>query len=536
MTRLRSMEASVTSPVTPKSALDRIAEASTKLNSNATPATTLDYPSLAKIEYPSLDKVQYPEIPLTTPRANSRIPTYAATTGKKLGNVSEKLKDEATATTTTTTTTPAKPAQKLKLPSTGFEFRVIKTGEKKVAELVPPVPPVTAAAVATPARPIAKKKSRRFSDVHRRQFEKMESITTHYAAKRTPKQPVTIEKMPRGVKRTKSRAELGDRGPPSSPSPVKMPVEGPRNAEGDGGSPMKRTKISAVSEEKTALPRKPSGIPRLGMTPIKGLTRRPATLAKIPMGGRLNLTPATRLASLVQTGATPSKIPSAVTTTPVAEDTGSAPSTAATPPSRHIKLPITDTPEKETKSLAPPETDSFTFRSDGAGMNYKRLSDMHSFNYNLNKGTPTAPAPLLTPMKVSAEDPFVGMARRAAMEWAPVAVAHAEKRKAPHSDDDNSDNGAGGGEVVDTVKEGGARKRLKFAPAEEPTTKATEAGEATTVTAGTPVKKKSLKSRGKAILLRSRLNMLAVPKRMVEKDTEGNGEKKDKDAGRIRWK
>jgi len=507
-----------------QSALDRIAEASSKLNSNATPATTLEYPSLAKLEYPSLAKVQHPDIPLTTPKANSRIPTYAATTGKKLGNLSERLEDEAMAL--------VKPAQKLKVPSTGFEFRVIKTGEKKVEELVPSVPPATAA---TPVRQIAKKRSRRFSDAHRRQFEKMESITMHYAAKRTPKQPVTIEKMPRGVKRTKSRAELGDRGPPSSPSPVKMPVEGPRNAKDDGSSPMKRTKISAVNEEKTTLPSKPSGIPRLGMTPMKGFKKRPATVAKISMGGILNLTPATRLASFVQASGTPSKIPSAVTT-PVVEDTDSAPSTAA-PLNRHTKLPSIDTPKKETNPLAPPKTDGFTFRSKGAGIGYKRLSDMHSLNYNLDKGTPTAPTPLLTPMKMSAEDPFVGMARRAAMEWAPVAAAPAEKRKAPHSDDDSGDNGAGDGEAMDTVQESGARKRLKFAPAEEPTAKATEAKEAMTVAAGTPVmKKKSLMNRGKAILLRSRLNMLAAPKRRVEKDAESNGERKDKDAGRIRWK
>ncbi|KAG0644462.1 hypothetical protein HOY80DRAFT_27220 [Tuber brumale] len=523
MARLRSVEASMASPVTPQSALDRIAEASSKLNSNATPATTLDYPSLAKLEYPSLDKVHHPEIPLTTPKSNSRIPTYAATTGKKLGNFSEEVQDEAT-------TTPIKPAPKLKVPSTGFEFRVIKTGEKKVEEFAPPISPATAAAAATPARPIVKK-SRRFSDVHRRQFEKMESITTHYAAKRTPKQPVTIEKMPRGVKRTKSRAELCDRGPPSSPSPVKMVVEGPRNAEGDGGSPMKRTKISAVNEETTS---KPSGIPRLGTTPMKGFKKRPATVAKISMGGRLNLTPATRLASLVQAGATPSKIPSAIAT-PVVEDTDSAASTAAQP-NRCIRLPSTDTPKKETNLLAPPKTDGFTFRSKGAGINYKRLSDMHSLNYNLSKDTPTAPTPLLTPMKMSAEDPFVGIARRAAAEWAPVTTVPANKRKAPHSDSGDGGSGTGDGEDVDTVQEGGARKRLKFGPAEEPTAKAKEVKEATTVAAGTPVKKKSLMNRGKAALLRSRLNMLAAPKRRVEKDAEGNRGKKDKDAGRIRWK
>ncbi|RPA99665.1 hypothetical protein L873DRAFT_871464 [Choiromyces venosus 120613-1] len=527
MARLRSAEASVTLPVTPKSALDRIAEASSKLNSNATPATTLEYPSLAKLEYPSLDKAQYPEIPLTTPKASSRIPTYAATTGKKLGNFSEKLKDEVV-------TTSVKPAQKLKVPSTGFEFRVIKTGEKKVEALVPPVSPA-AEAVTTPARPIAKKRSRRFSDVHRRQFEKMESITTHYAAKRTPKQPVTIEKMPRGVKRTKSRAELGDRGPPSSPSPVKLLVEDPRNAEGDSGSPMKRTKISAVAEEKTTLSSRPSGIPRLGMTPMKGFKKRPATVAKISIGGRLNLTPTTRLASLTQAGATPSEVPSALTT-PVVDDTDSAPSTVPVLPNRQINLSGTDTPKKETNPLAPPKTDGFTFRSKGAGMNYKRLSDMHSLNYNLNKDTPSAPTPLLTPMKMSAEDPFVGMARRAAIEWTPVATAPAEKRKAPHSDDD-ADNDA---DAIDTVQEGGARKRLKFTPVEEPiTAKAPETKELTTIAAGTPMKKKkSLLNRGKAILLRSRLNMLAAPKRRVDKDSESStpGDKMEKDVGRIRWK
>ncbi|KAG0133817.1 hypothetical protein HOY82DRAFT_482205 [Tuber indicum] len=521
MARLRSMETGTASPAT-NSALDRIANAASKLNSTATPATTLDYPSLPKPEYPSLEKVLYPETPFITPKPDSRILAYATTTAKQLGNFLEEVNDGAP-------TTPSNPAQQLKVPSTGFEFRVIKTGEKKIEEFVPPAFPASV----TPARPIAKR-SRRFSDVHKRQFEKMESITTHYAAKRTPKQPVTIEKIPRGVKRTKSHVEFGDRGPPSSPSPIKTLIGGPWKAVCDGASPLKRTKISALTMETVTLPRKLSGIPRLAMTPTKGFKNRSATVEKISMGGRLNLMPATRH-SLVQTCTTPSKIPSAIAT-PAIGCTDPTPSSAALP-NRCIKPPSTDTPKKERNPLSPPKTDSFTFRSKGAGIDYKRLRGMHSLNYNPNKDTPTAPTPLLTPMRTSSGDPFVGIARRTAVEWAPAAAARGEKRKASHIGG-HGGNDTGDGVAVDTIREGGARKRLKFASTEEPFAKATgakETKEVTTAAAGTPLKK-SLRDRGKAVLLRSRLNMLATPKRKIEMDAGGNGEKKDKDAGRIRWK
>jgi len=283
------------------------------------------------------------------------------------------------------------------------------------------------------------------------------------------------------------------------------------------------------------LPRKLSGIPRLAVTPTKGFKNRSATVAKISTVGRLNLTPATRH-SLVRAGTTLSKIPSAIAA-PAIECTDPTPSSAALP-NRCIKLPSTDTPKKERNPLSPPKTDGFTFRSKGAGIDYKRLHGMHSLNYNPNKDTPTAPTPLLTPMRTSSEDPFVGIARRTAVEWAPAATALGEKRKASHTGG-HGGNDTGDGEAVDTIREGGARKRLKFASTEEPFAKATGAKETKEVTAaaaaGTPLKK-SLRDRGKAVLLRSRLNMLATPKRKVEMDGGGNGEKKDKDAGRIRWK
>lgn len=425
------------------SALSRISEASIKFNSTATPATTL--------LYPALDDVEYPSLPLTTPqRTGSRIPTFAATTGKKNED-----------------------------PDTNFEFRFRSApdeggggkGDAKAKDAAP----------AVAERPILKKKQRRFSDAHRQQFAKMDSIIDHYAAKRTPPARVGLtaeNNLPRGIKRSKSRAELGNREMPSSPSPVKVAVSGPRNVDDDGGSPMKRARFSAAQGDgEMTLQKKPSKIARLaggnsGATPVKGrrhMRTVPATIAKISMDGRLKLTPSTRLASTIQAGSTPSKIPSGIST-PNAVDTDSTAS--ATPVPEAVPVPklsarLAGTPKREQSlALAPPNTiGDFTFRSkDNTRGVFKRLSDFHSHNYNLPKpeaeSESPAPAPALRiPVLSGEEDPFVSISHRVGRQRTPAAAG---KRKAPH-DEEKVEEVVGGG-----AGGGGVKKQLRFAGSEEP--------------------------------------------------------------------
>jgi hypothetical protein len=238
-------------------------------------------------------------------------------------------------------------------------------------------------------------------------------------------------------------------------------------------------------------------------------------------GRRLQLTPATRLASTVQAGLTPSKISQSTDSTPsVASEADTTPAAnnasaiepAGTPvkPAREIKIPAT--------------VGGFTFRSKGVPGGFKRLSDMHALNYHkkAEHGTP-APASLLnTPMEICTEDPFMNASRRVARERTPIKAV---KRKA---EDELEKEGE---EEEKKDDEGGARKKLKF----EASGEKEEEGKKVEGMEGmqTPAKKTKggIFSRGKAILMKSRLHMLATPKKRVERP---EGEKKKED-GRIRW-
>jgi hypothetical protein len=85
----------------------------------------------------------------------------------------------------------------------------------------------------------------RFSDAHREQFAKMESIADHYAVKKT--KVVTPQNPQKGVKRTQSQATLEEKSLPPTPSPVKKQPDQNLAMQQQGGRRSKRVKIDPVS-------------------------------------------------------------------------------------------------------------------------------------------------------------------------------------------------------------------------------------------------------------------------------------------------
>lgn len=305
----------------------------------------------------------------------------------------------------------------------------------------------------TEPRPLKKKK--RFSDIHRQQFAKMDSIATHYSANRvtpnqtkvsappsdiTPKNTVqTPEMAPKGIKRSKSQAVLSDREIPVSPSPVK--AQQPRMTDDDdredNPSPVKRQKLDPSS---AMLKKKPSKIARFApsatSTPMKARhTGVPSTVAGGALGRGLffkasgstrrtsvfpkpvsnfNLTPATTLS------ATPSKVPTTPGRTPNLRSRvpgtagGSKLNTminfaeAVTPSSSASALPAaTSDDDLPTMNLTTPAKGTptttvggFTFRSRGSGLGFGALSEIHQKKTEM----PRFPGQMSTP-KVSENDP-----------------------------------------------------------------------------------------------------------------------------------
>lgn len=313
----------------------------------------------------------------------------------------------------------------------------------------------------TEPRPLKKKK--RFSDIHRQQFAKMDSITTHYAANRitpnhpkvsappsdiTPKNTVqTPEMAPKGIKRSKSQAVLSDREIPVSPSPVK--AQQPRMVDDDeredNPSPVKRQKLDPSTA--AILKKKSSKIARFApsatSTPMKtrhttipstvaggalgrglflkapGSTRRMSAFSK-PVSN-FSLTPATTLSATP-----PSKIPTTPGRTPGPRTRvpgtagGSKLNTminfaeAVTPSSSASALPdsVSDeylpsinvaTPAKGASTTV----GGFTFRARGGGLGFGALSEIHQKKADL----PRFPGQMGTPKvtendPVGVEDPF----------------------------------------------------------------------------------------------------------------------------------
>lgn len=312
----------------------------------------------------------------------------------------------------------------------------------------------------TEPRPLKKKK--RFSDIHRQQFAKMDSITTHYAANRitpnqakvsappsdiTPKNTVqTPEMAPKGIKRSKSQAVLSEREIPVSPSPVKaqqprMVDDGERE---ENPSPLKRQKLDPSTA--AILKKKPSKIarfaPSVTSTPMKTRhTAIPSTVAGGAIGRGLflkapgstrrmsafpkpvsnfSLTPATTLS------ATPSKIPTTPGRAPgfrtrVPGTAGGSKlntminfAEAVTPSSSASVLPDAASDEYlPTINVATPAKGTpttvggFTFRSRGSGLGFGALSEIHQKKMDIPRFAGQMGTPKVSENDpVGVEDPF----------------------------------------------------------------------------------------------------------------------------------
>ncbi|KAA8894250.1 hypothetical protein FN846DRAFT_913115 [Sphaerosporella brunnea] len=162
----------------------------------------------------------------------------------------------------------------------------------------------------------------RFSDAHREQFSKMESIADHYAVKRT--KVVTPQNPQKGIKRSQSQATLDEKSLPPTPSPVKEQPDQTLAMQQEEDRSAKRMKVSSFSAKigsivatpkktsqpltsaaKTAaarrvnrplpaLPRTAGIEPTVKLAPTGGMPRSPSKIPVTPSSRRLlNLAPAT---------------------------------------------------------------------------------------------------------------------------------------------------------------------------------------------------------------------------------------------------
>ena len=206
-----------------------------------------------------------------------------------------------------------------------FPFKLGEYGRKRVGDIkdrareicakMEPGPSTPAHAPPTPAQRAATTGRRsRFSDMHKRQFERMESIATHYAAKRN--KVATPQNPQKGIKRTQSQATLEEKSLPPTPSPVKKQPEPEVRRS-------KRTKIEPVSSFASKISRL-AGTPK---TNAGGAARPPpASDARAAVSRRV-LNMKKPLPALPQLAAEPS-----VRLVPPSLNGRAPPKTPATPP------------------------------------------------------------------------------------------------------------------------------------------------------------------------------------------------------------
>ncbi|KAL7274897.1 hypothetical protein RUND412_002172 [Rhizina undulata] len=567
-------------------------------DSSPDPLTSPDINSIAAPEtpfigrlYPSLDIVVteaqtddssglYPSLNTAkTPRL-SKIPTLAPTARKR-----SRFEREQNAVADAE----SQPGNRSNsgVPALGeFEFKfsegLEEHGKKILEELKVPAAAIRAQMPVTPtgsydvSRRIAPAttKKRRFDDAHRQEFDKMESIATHYAARRTPENTVrTPEEPPNVQRRDKIEGKLDDREAPASPSPVKNKAMFDMQRAINGITPLfQRTDASTGLTEKTA---------RLGrltigggatITPMKsGLMKPPATVSRMGMmktfgtGAPIKkvipvipkptasaestpsaISPINQM-QLDQVGVTrASKTPSTPAKSKNISLYGASqvttPNTVAVPTFSFAALKGfengTVTP-KTSKVLRPPMASggAFTFRAGSSGLGFRRLSDMHDSIRRL-ESLPAPPVGILATPRVTEngplgmDDPFMGEGKRrlTAMEarnLAPETPVGATPMKFMKRKDLNPHAGQESGLP--------GRKRLRFDESIMPDEMDIDKPDCPpTVCPGTVKKQVGLLDKGKRLLTRTRLNMLATPRKRVS--TLGGTGMTANSKGKPRWR
>lgn len=289
------------------------------------------------------------------------------------------------------------------------------------------------------------KRKKRFSEIHREQFAKMDSIASHYAAKRTPTTTPNAPKIIvpevtpknaliqtpdmglKNLKRAKCQSVLGEREPPSSPSPQKRrPDEINPSGRVEDRSPVKRQRLNAAA---LTLSSKPTKITRF--VGVNGDSSTPMKRAMFTPGGpssalnaqkytlprpvpSLNLTPSTTFATPGRLRSTSSRKPPGTTSR------------------LNTMINFSEAPASTPMKTPGGPSGGFTFRArrGPSGLGFNTLSEMHDRKMMFGgMGTPK----VSENDPVGVEDPFA----TSPMQWdATTPVNNKRKMESDQSSDE----------------------------------------------------------------------------------------------------
>jgi hypothetical protein len=525
------------------------------------PAAPISYPSLPPLDPPSKDLPTGPK----TPTSNSSIPVPTAVkTSRK-----------------------AAPATSMPgafgVPSDfAFDFKS-ELGEygRKILEEVkdkardyraqmendPITPPSHLARSPSKQSVTTTRRKTRFSDVHREQFAKMESIADHYAVKKT--KLVTPQNPQKGIKRTQSQATLDGKSPARTPSPVKKqrdqelamqqeegrrskrvkmdPVSSfsakigsivttPKNKSGPLTSAARTAAASRIARPLPALPRAVGIEPTVKLVP-SNMPRSPSKIPVTPSFRRLNIAPATvgaapkfSLSKIPQTAAPKAAANAPSVDTPEKSKAGITMGGLKPKAVENIKKSgdITSTasdkmslPRTHTGVLSPVKiTETVALEDPFASSDLRQNSNCKDWGFVAPAGNPVMPE--LFP-KVPTHEPWSKSTKPQvsalpAPAPAPAPAVNKDSKKRKDMDSASAEDGKDDDDATIDECATPARKKARFAPA-----------------AAAAQGVKNVMEKGRALIDKARLDFLATPKRRLEKPRGAKSAVK-KGAKKPTWK
>ena len=434
-----------------------------------------------------------------------------------------------------------------------FPFKLGEYGRKRVSDIkdrareicakMEPGPSTPAHAPPTPAQRAATTGRRsRFSDMHKRQFERMESIATHYAAKRN--KVATPQNPQKGIKRTQSQVTLEEKSLPPTPSPVKKQAEPEVRRS-------KRTKIEPVSSFASKISRL-AGTPnaKLGgsarSTPASdaraAVSKRAINMKKpLPALPQLAVEPSVRLVPPSLNGRAPPKTP----TTPLPNRGlhNLAPATVAAAPKFALQA------KPPASSSTTPGNSNSPYKSIAGAMTEARprvMKQLRKLRDMAAKESDKLASPRmggrLSPIKVTEtvdlEDPFGSdrPGKRWGFQPPPGNPTMPAFPKAPDHDPNQSSPRRASG--LNTLLSALSPRKRKSGDQQTDDGQVAEGGEQS------PVRKKlrfdgmnveEMKGKGKILLDKARLEFLATPKKKIDR-IRGTKSTAKKSAHKPAWK
>jgi hypothetical protein len=394
----------------------------------------------------------------------------------------------------------------------------------------------------------------RFSDAHKEQFAKMESIADHYAVKKT--KVVTPQNPQKGIKRTQSQATLDGKSPVRTPSPVKKQRDQELAMQQEEGRRSKRVKMEPVSSFSAKIgnivttPKNKSG-PLTSAARTAAASRISRPLPALPRAAGIE--PTIKLVPSTMPPRSPSKIP----VTPSFRRLNIAPATVAAAPKFSLpKVPQTAAPKAAANvpSVDTPEQSKTGITAGGVkskAVEKVKKSEITTTPSSDKMSLPRTHIGVLSPVKITEtvelEDPFASSDLRKnsnSKEWGFLAPAGnpvlPEFPKVPtHEPWSQSTKPQPTKPQVSAqplpapaVNNGSKkRKEMDSAPAETGKDDVPSSSDATKDECATPNRKrarfdpaaaaahgaKNVVEKGKALLDKARLDFLATPKRRVER-------------------